>query len=282
MELNFIGNIISGVICKIKKSVSNHYAKVGLNWWQVRLMKNMGTETRTFHFLGSTLFITNKEELIHAIDEIFIEEVYKVSLPNNALIIDCGANIGLSALYFKLQNPTAKVIAFEPDEINFNLLHQNVDSFGLKNVELHKKAIWKEDTLITFSNEGTMSSKIETFDSINVKKVLQIPAVRLKSLLNVPVHFLKLDIEGAEYEVIKDADDSLKNVENIFIEFHGYFSKMHELTEILSILEKQDFSFYIKEAAPNYPTPFYRKEKSKTYDIQLNIFAFNTVASKLK
>ena len=275
MKLNLFENIVNGVTRKVKNSISNPYEKIGLNWWQVRFLKNMGAGTKTFKVFGSTLFITNKEELIHAIDEIFIEEVYKVSLPENALIIDCGANIGISVLYFKLQHPTAKVIAFEPDEINFNLLRQNIDSFKLENVEIHKKAVWNENTVITFSNEGTMSSKIESGSSMNESKVIQIPAIRLKGLLNQPVHFLKLDIEGAEYEVLKDSEDSLKNIENLFIEYHGHFNKMHELTEILSILEKQDFSFYIKEAAPTYITPFYRMESSKTYDLQLNIFAFN-------
>ena len=70
-------------------------------------------------------------------------------------------------------------------------------SFGYSHVQLRPEAVWIENTTLNFSNEASMSSKIEETDSSNVKKV---KAIRLRDLLDKKVEFLKIDIEGAELE----------------------------------------------------------------------------------
>jgi FkbM family methyltransferase len=171
----------------------------------------------------------------------------------------------------KKQTPSARVIAFEPDEKNFKLLQANITSFQFEGVEIKQEAVWIENTVLNFSNSGSMSSKIEeaSQDGVNVK------ASRLKDILNTKVDFLKLDIEGAEYIVLKDIEEKLVNVENLFIEYHGTFSQNKELVEVLEMIERTGFKFYIKEAFTAYPHPFIRAEKNNTvYDVQLNIFCF--------
>jgi len=93
-------------------------------------------------------------------------------------------------------------------------------------------------------------------------------------MINERIGFLKLDIEGAEYEVLKDIEDKLFLIDNIFIEYHGSFEQNSELINILLILRSSQFKFYIKEATPVYNTPFHRKISAPPYDVQLNIFAF--------
>ena len=274
MKQNIFTNIINGVAGKINKAFDNPFKKIGLTWWQARILKNIPADATTFNLFGSTVYFTNKQELFHAVEEIFLDEIYKIKLPENAIIIDGGANVGMSVLYLKQQHPTATIIAFEPDETNYNLLNKNITSFNLTKTTPVKKAIWKENTTITFSNEGSMSSKIETEALEATENITKIEAVRLKDYLTETIHFLKLDIEGAEYEVLKDCRNSLSNVENIFIEFHGHFDKTNELTEILLILEENKFKYYIKEADCVYPTPFARGTDKKNYDLQMNIYAF--------
>ena len=64
---------------------------------------------------------------LHSLEEIFEEEVYRFQTENKTpLIIDCGANIGLSVLYFRRLFPNAKIIAFEPDEGIFKILQKNM------------------------------------------------------------------------------------------------------------------------------------------------------------
>jgi FkbM family methyltransferase len=178
----------------------------------------------------------------------------------------------MSVIYLKQQFPLAEIVAFEPDETNFELLTKNVASFGYSGVDLHKEAVWNENTILLFSNESSMGSKIELDNTENTKEV---KAVRLKDFLNREVDFLKIDIEGAEYAVLTDIGEDLKYVKNMFLEYHGTFDQNKELVEIINIVKTAGFHFYIKEAAPIYPTPFYRtKNPNTSYDVQLNIFCF--------
>ena len=211
-----------------------------------------------------------RDDFLHSLKEIFIDEIYYQHLGHQPYIIDCGANIGLSVIYLKELFPDARIIAFEPDEENFSLLEKNIASFGFSNVELRKEAIWIENANINFSAIGTLGSRIEKGANKNTSIV---KAIRLKELLQKPVDFLKLDIEGAEYEVLKDVAEDISAAKNIFIEYHGNFEQNQQLTEIFELLVDNGFNFYIKEASPVYPTPFSRN-KTSTFDLQINIFCF--------
>jgi FkbM family methyltransferase len=168
--------------------------------------------------------------------------------------------------------PEAVVLAFEPDEKNFDLLSKNIVSFGYKDITLRKEAVWKENTTLKFSNEGATTSKIESKPTTSSKDV---KATRLKDFLDREIDFLKIDIEGAEFEVVMDLSENLHHIKNLFIEYHGSFGQNNELLQILNLVCEKGFNFYIKEATPAYQSPFYRLKESKIpYDIQLNIFCF--------
>lgn len=218
------------------------------------------------------MFFSDSVQLVYGLQEIFIEEAYRQQLPENPYIIDCGANIGLSVIYMKRQYPNARIIAFEPDETNFHLLRENIKSFGYSNVSLHKEAVWIENTSLHFSNEGSMSSKIEMDNTINT---VEVKAVRLKDFLIHEIDFLKIDIEGAEYKVLNDIADKLYLVKNMFVEYHGTFAQNGELTTMIALITKSGFNYYIKEAASLYNYPFDRVKKTAlNYDVQLNLFCF--------
>lgn len=223
--------------------------------------------------LGGVVHYTNPQEFLHGLKEIFIEQLYKAKLPPDAYIIDCGANIGLSVIYFKQLVPNAKIVAFEPDEKNAELLKRNADSFDLQNVEIRQEAVWIDNTTLSFKSEGTMSSKIDESTQNGSNKVR---AIRLKELLNRKIDFLKIDIEGAEYEVLKDIKENLHFVQNMFFEYHGSFQQNNELLDIIDIIHGAGFKFYIKEAANVYNHPFLSSEElsQHAYDLQLNIFCF--------
>src|SRR5688500_1422830 len=60
-------------------------------------------------------------------DEIFRNEIYRfVSDSANPFVIDCGANIGISILYFKQVYPACRILAFEPDPAIFTYLSKNI------------------------------------------------------------------------------------------------------------------------------------------------------------
>jgi hypothetical protein len=117
-----------------------------------------------------------------------------------------------------------------------------------------------------------MSSKIET---VKNGGTIDVKAIRIKDYLNRKVDFLKIDIEGAEFLVIKDIRDNLHFVNNLFVEYHGNFIQQNELAELIDVIKNCGFTYYIKEATEVYKTPFTRtKNPLIPYDIQLNIFCF--------
>lgn len=211
---------------------------------------------------------------LHSLREIFVEEVYKFrSEVKDPVIIDCGANIGLSILYFKRLFPDCKVIAFEPDGQIFKLLEKNLRQFDLTEVELVNKGVWSENATLSFLAEGTLGGRVVDDAREKASYIVSIPTVRLKDYLCGRIDFLKMDIEGAEYEVLKDCEHALGNVRLLFIEYHSTSSQPQKLNEILGIITNAGFRYYIREAADTMKFPF-TDENQNWFDLQLNIFCY--------
>ncbi len=271
---SFINNLLNGITQRLHSFAENPYRKINLGWFRRKYYKHLPPgKLKRHRIFGKALFFTDSIQLVNGLQEIFIEELYRVELGNQPFIIDCGANIGLSIIYLHQRHPGAEIIAFEPDENNFSMLTKNVASFQLQGVVVRKEAIWISNTSLNFSSEGTMTSKIT--NGSQGPGVVLVDACRLKDLLNRTVDFLKIDIEGAEYAVLTDIAEQLHLVKNMFIEYHGTFEQNSELTEMFEIITKAGFKYYIKEAATLFSHPFIRKKKSAIeYDVQLNIFCF--------
>lgn len=229
------------------------------------------------NLLSKNFLFTNPYWYFHSVKEIFVDNVYKFnSNVDKPYIIDCGANWGLSVIYFKQIFPNSQILAFEPDEEIFKLLKNNVLNFSLKDVELLNVAVWSVNTELEFSSDGSLGGSVSKL-KINKSPIIKrkVEAISLKPFLEGKiVDFLKLDIEGSEFEVLKSIKDDLSDVKNIFIEYHSFPDSDQLLPEILSILKAAGFRFYIKEAYNNMKFPFLNHNKDFFYDLQLNIFAF--------
>jgi FkbM family methyltransferase len=272
-------NAIKGFLNKKQKNdaYKRRYKSTGLTWLRIKYLKHANHHEIKYHnLLGKQVAYKNGGELMHGLVEIFADEIYKISLPGNATIIDCGANIGLSVLYLKQNHPDAKVIAFEPDAINFELLQKNVKTFGLTNVELRREAVWNKNEVLHFNNAGSQASRISDQNNDSV----EVEAIRLRDIIDKKIDFLKIDIEGAEYDVLVDIADKLHLVESLFVEYHGKFHQNKELIELLSIINSNGFIFYIQEAAKVYDAPFSIIQRHPDYDLQLNIFCMRNVVQK--
>jgi FkbM family methyltransferase len=271
MKHSLVFNVVEGVFKRTGRMFNNPYKKIGISSFKFRKIKNLPAyKPQTIEFLGSKVSFGSRVEFLHSIHEIFIDEIYRQKFDKeDPYIIDCGANIGLSVIYMKRLYPKAEIIAFEPDDTNYSYLEKNIRAFDFANVTICKEAIWKENTTLNFLSEGSLASRIGGEEG----KTIKVKAKRLRDLLDRPVDFLKIDIEGAEYEVLKDIKDRLHVVNNIFLEYHGTFEQNKELNEMLGIVTDSGFRYYIKQALDNHPVPFVRKELNG-YDVQLNIFCF--------
>lgn len=244
-------------------------------WWlQEKILKHQDSHSEKTTKIGN-LVVTYKRpyELLHTYREIFEREIYRFTCKSNApFIVDCGANIGLSVLYYKMLYPNARIVAFEPDEDNFRLLQKNIRQNNLQDVVLRQEAVWISDGHISFSARGSEASHI-TNEALPEE---QVRCVRLRNYLaqQADVDFLKMDIEGAEWEVIRDCTTQLSNIKNLFLEYHGTVNETDRLQEILQVLRDAGFLVYVKMAADLVLHPFVQKTSGLPYDVQLNLFCY--------
>jgi FkbM family methyltransferase len=239
----------------------------------IRLQKlSRYTETTT-NLLGNIMYVPDAASFLFIYDELFKKQIYKFSSNKTEIVIvDCGANIGLSIIYFKKLFPNAKIIAFEPDNKIFEILKKNIQSFNLLNVELHQKACWNAETTLPFYQEGADGGRHAS--DVVKENIIFVETVRLKNYLNRDIDFLKIDIEGAEFEVLNDSIDMLHNVKNIFIEFHSFVGQEQKLPEILNVLKIAGFRLHISAPGLVSTSPLFELQQYAGMDNQINIYGF--------
>jgi FkbM family methyltransferase len=205
--------------------------------------------------------------------EIFVDEYYRFRSDNDSPVIyDCGSNVGTSCAYFKMIYPNSIIKAFEAEKGIAELLKTNITNNGLTNIEVIEKAVWIDNNGVNLSVEGADASSVYLGE--NVRKV---NSVRLKDLLDSEskIDMLKMDIEGAENDVILDCGDSLKVADNIFIEYHSYSNSKQKLSSLLNVLEQNNFRCFIRNDSERKMPLINRTHKNNlSMDLQLNIFGY--------
>ena len=205
--------------------------------------------------------------------EIFVDKDFFFSTKStNPVIYDCGANIGTSVIYFKNLYSNSKIKVFEANPEIAEILLQNIKKNNITEVEIIKKAVWIDNNGVDFNLNSADSSSIFT-----PGKKTRVESVRLKDLIDKEgsIDLLKMDIEGAEVDVIKDCDNSIKKIDNIIIEYHSFVNRKQQLDELLKILSNNGFRYFLKSEADR-KTPLINKLNinNPEMDLQLNIFAY--------
>ena len=156
---------------------------------------------------------------------VFLRGEYNVDIAKTpTVIVDAGANIGLTSIFYANKYPDAKIIALEPESSNFALLKKNVAPY--KNILAVNKALWGENTTLEVIDPGLDKWGFQTrkrndeepvvkkaVESITIDKLMQ------DSMLN-HIDILKIDIEGAEKEVCETASAWIDKVGMMAIELH--------------------------------------------------------------
>lgn len=201
--------------------------------------------------------------------EIFERQIYYFEAHTSTpYIIDGGANIGLGVVYFKKLYPQSEIVAFEPDPHIFRVLERNVSGFS--GITLQRQALWTEETLLPFKAEGSWGGRLS--DSSGPDKII-VSATKLSNYLCRPVDLLKLDIEGAETEVLSDCEPYLGNIARIFVEYHSFAAQPQTIHIVTKILANAGFRMQIHPQATLH-RPFAKTNTRREMDLQLNIFGF--------
>ncbi len=198
----------------------------------------------TFRSLSITYH--DEREYKTLIEEIFKKNVYYVDFDTDRpVIIDAGAHIGIATLYFRSLYPKAEVVCIEPNPQNLTYLRQNLAANSLDGITVFDKALVgsrEKRTMIPLytNNQWTVFSSLQTggWTGEESGKPVLVGAMKLSSLLTRPIDLLKLDIEGAETDVLLEAGQKLSMVRHLICEFHK--TEKHHEDQVLKIL-KQHF-----------------------------------------
>lgn len=196
----------------------------------------------------TTLHGQNWEELSYLFQEVFINnDYYTRSRIEDPFIVDCGANIGMATVYFKLLFPDAKILSFEPNPYCFDVLKQNVKENDLDNVSLIKAGCGKKEGKVTFHINPGFSPMSSMDGSRNPEaEAVDVDIVKLSDHINRPVDIFKMDIEGGEWDVMDDlvSTEKIKLIDRMFIEYHHRIGTPEvKLGRFLQIIEDAGYTY---------------------------------------
>lgn len=185
--------------------------------------------------------------------DIFVRRYYHFEARRPApIILDGGGNIGMSVFYFQHLYPDARMITFEPDHAVLPFLKENLARNGLSNVRLVEAALSTRTERTSFYGDGKYGGSLSVAGPAADASAAayQVECVRLRDYLAEPIDFLKLNIEGAEWEVLADCEDRLRHVPEMVVEYHHLPRLPRTLHNILELLDRNGFDYLINDFDP--------------------------------
>jgi FkbM family methyltransferase len=182
-------------------------------------------KVRMISINGMNIYVrTNTSDIYVAISSLFEKEYDHIRATNPKFIIDAGANIGTSSIFFAEKYPDASIIAVEPEESNFDLLLQNTSNYD--NIIAIKAAIWGSSDKRTIKNQfsGHWGYTISNTQKRSKSTGQEINCITIGALMEKygidTIDLLKMDIEGSEKNVLENSSDWINSVEIMTVELH--------------------------------------------------------------
>ncbi|MDP1569139.1 MAG: FkbM family methyltransferase [Vicinamibacterales bacterium] len=200
--------------------------------------------------LGWDLEYTSPSALSAFVDQIGYRRMNDAVLePDQPVILDCGANIGYTVLHYKRLFPRARITAFEPDPLFAPILRRNLARNGADDVEIVEAAVWTRDGHAPWMVEGKDGSRLAT--ATGGAPDVEVATVDLARYLNQDIDLLKLDIEGAEFDVVPHVATHLHRVRNVLVEGHIVDQSTFDgLATLLTTLRGTGFTLALNTYGP--------------------------------
>lgn len=170
------------------------------------------------------------------------------------VILDIGANIGNSSLFFASQNAAAKILAFEPHPETYKRAQVNIDLNPYQNIKLYNLGLGEEKAELKLyevneHNSGMNRILEQELDlPFKVVKVDRLDSFMEQERLN-SVDLLKIDVEGYEYAVLKGAEETIKkHFPLLFIELDdlNLREQNRSAAELLQLLTDFGYTTFIR------------------------------------
>lgn len=173
------------------------------------------------NYKGLKIYGNNRTATWATYNEVMKTGAYDFPVKEAKTIIDLGANVGLTSLWFYKKYPKAQIIAVEPAKENLEYLHKNIESNRIKNVFIEEKPVWNKITKLGFSPGECSPSDYfgETKNDLNYLSTTMPNIIKKFDIEHIDI--LKCDIEGGEIPILTSNNEWLSKVDNIFIEIHS-------------------------------------------------------------
>jgi FkbM family methyltransferase len=140
-------------------------------------------------------------------------------------ILDIGANTGVAAVWFTRLIPEVKIACVEPDPRNLPLMRRNLEQNGIS-ARVFECAVTARAGRVRLGREAySGQSSLESTGLYAHSDFIQVEARRIPEILDElgwdVVDLLKMDIEGAEREVLANSGDWLHRLRHIVLEVHS-------------------------------------------------------------
>lgn len=199
-------------------------------------------------WMGRRVRYSNRSSILFLVHEIFAHCAYDFSPARpDPLIVDCGANVGMAALFFRLRFPRARIVAVEPHPQAFRLLEEN--THGDERIERIEAAVTEDGApaRLFAPPDDAASLASSVIPGLVGGEAVEVAGIRLSELLgrlDGEVDLLKLDIEGAEYGALRDCHGAgaLARVHEVAVEYHRVANEPGGPDELVRVLSDSGFS----------------------------------------
>ena len=183
-------------------------------------------------------FITRGGMDVWSIKETILDGFYTrygVPIRDGWNVLDVGAGIGDFCIYAAYGNPNTTVYAYEPFLESYKLLVRNINLNGFEKIFPVNSAIWGSDgtlQLDTSSGEPLKIMSLDAGEEEDISKFVKVKAISLAQVLAQHeidmLDIMKLDCEGAEYEVLMNSSVEVFNrIDRIIMEYHDIDENHH-------------------------------------------------------
>jgi FkbM family methyltransferase len=218
----------------LKSQIPYHWSKLAPFGSKVKIKLKNGIE---YHVRAKTMDRS-------IIKEVWMQNIYDqhdIRVEDGDTVIDIGGHIGVFSVYAAFHNPSGKVYAFEPFSENFKKLAEHKK---INNLEVHNKGISDRDgkqTLFLSPDNNTGGHSLHLKQQS--ERTAEIETTTLTGFCEAnkieKIDFLKLDCEGAEFDIVKSNEAILNIVDKVIMECHPFAD--NTVNSMISLLEKHQF-----------------------------------------
>lgn len=226
------------------------FIKVFQNWYLVPQLVLFGSRTAVLRLRSGESF-----QIKHFLDALIVKEIYcdndyQIKKNSYKVMVDIGSNIGTFSILSAKLNQKAKIFSYEASPSTFKIQKNNLLLNSIKNVVSNNLAVTsKVSKMIFYTNQASgLSSLYFKGDKSTKQSVGTTTLSRIFSDNKIKtIDFLKMDCEGAEYEIVlKSPDKVLKRIKCMATEYHDSITK-HSHQELIEKLKHLGFKTVITQ-----------------------------------